>query len=188
MSAQARLRQLLGELDAHCPGEAGHGERVAVYAVAVGEKLLLSDEQLLNLRLASALHDIGKLMLPIELLWKTGRLDGTDVLEIRKHPTLGAEILTQVPELGHLAGIVVAHHERMDGTGYPNRIHGAEIPLESRIIAVAEAFDVLTTEAKWRKPLLEQEAIAELRRNAGLQFDSSCVGALIEVQPLIQPL
>lgn len=187
MRSQTDLRALLARLDNHVAGEAAHGERVAVYAVATGDGLGLPDEDLEKLRFAGALHDIGKLAVPAEVITKTGQLEGSEVLALRRHAAAAAEILTGTA-FEDLIPIIAAHHERHDGLGYPLGLQGNSIPLLSRIIAVSETFDALTHDTRWREPLRDEQAIAEVRRCAGSQFDVSVAQAFLDAQPLIQPL
>lgn len=181
------MRALLAKLDSHVQGEAAHGERVAVYAVATGDALGLTDEDLERLRFAGALHDIGKLSVPAEIITKTGQLEGSEVLALRSH-ALAAKLHLGGTPFEDLFPIIASHHERHDGRGYPAGLTGENIPMLSRIIAVAETFDALTHDTRWRAPLREEQAIAEIRRCAGSQFDVSVAHAFLEIQPLIQPL
>ncbi len=181
------MRALLAKLDAHVEGEAAHGERVAVYAVATGDGMGLSDEELERLRFAGALHDIGKLKVPAEIITKTGQLEGAEVLALRTHASAAADILAGTP-FEDLIPIIAAHHERHDGLGYPHGLHANDVPLLSQIISVAETFDALTHDSRWREPLRDEQAIAEVRRCAGSQFDVSVAQAFLDAQPLIQPL
>lgn len=185
-SMNAQWRQWRAELEAALPEEANHADRVAVYAVATAEKLGLSDEALLQVRFAAAVHDLGKLDLSPELLAPRRSLSAKEVLQIREHPALGAAKLTDDWE--PLAPFVRHHHERWDGTGYPDGLSGENIPLISRIVSVAEAFDAMTHSFSARVSLSEEEAVNELRRNVRKQFDARVVSAFVEVQPLIQPI
>lgn len=168
-------------------GEKDHGERVAVYAVATGDFLGLSEGDLEQLRFGGALHDLGKLSISSDLITKSGQLEGHEVLELRSHAARGAEALENT-EFADLSTVVRHHHERWDGVGYPAGLSGSQIPLLSRIIAVAETFDALTHDTRWRKPLREEQALIEVRRCAGSQFDPAVVAAFLDAQRLIQPL
>lgn len=181
----AQSRQLLSALDEHCPGERLHAERVAVFAVAMGDHLGLPLEELVQLRWAAELHDIGKLDLDRQLL-TLGVLEAEDFVRLREHPEHGRERLTGWPEAVRQG--VAQHHERWDGRGYPRGLALEEICLFGRLIAVAEVFDVLTQPVAWREPMREPNALAEMLRCSGTQFDPAAVDALIAVQPLIQPL
>ena len=139
------------------------------------------------MRFAAALHDVGKLSISSELLAKHDTPSGAEVLELRKHAASGADLLMDEFDLEGCEWIA-AHHERWDGFGYPFGLFGSDIPFGSRIIAVAETFDVLINESGWRNRLPEDAALEELKRCAGTQFDPEVVEAFLLVQPLIQPV
>jgi HD-GYP domain-containing protein (c-di-GMP phosphodiesterase class II) len=183
-----QVRALLRSLEGHAPGERGHAERVAVYAVATGESLGMSDEELVALRRAGQLHDIGKVRVDPRLLQKSGRLSDAEWEALRLHASLAERVLESLEFLQAATPMIRHHHERWDGTGYPDGLAGEEIPLGARILAVAEAFDALTTNFPFHRGIPEAEALEELRRNAGSQFDPAAVEALAKVQPLIQPI
>ncbi len=158
-----------------------HSARVAVLAVATGEKLGMSDEELLVLRRAAELHDIGKVAISDSILGKLGRLSEEEIQIMRQHATLALEILGAVQALKPTLPLIKHHHERWDGTGYPDGLAGEQIPLGARIIAVAEVYDILTHGAPWKEPLGVEEAKAEIQRCAGTQFDPRVVEAFLQV-------
>lgn len=162
-----------------------HSARVAVLAVATGEKLGMSDEELLVLRRAAELHDIGKVAISESILGKLGRLTEEELKVMRQHAMLALEILGAVPSLQPTLPLIKHHHERWDGTGYPDGLAGEEIPLGARIIAVAEAYDIMTQGAPWKEPLSVEEAKAETQRCAGTQFDPKVVEAFLQVCDLM---
>ncbi|MGC8783183.1 MAG: HD-GYP domain-containing protein [Armatimonadota bacterium] len=162
-----------------------HSARVAVLAVATGEKLGMNDEELLVLRRAAELHDIGKVAISESILGKLGRLSEEEIRIMRQHATLALEILGAVQALQPTLPLIKHHHERWDGTGYPDGLAGEEIPLGARIIAVAEVYDILTHGAAWKEPLSVEEAKAEIRRCAGSQFDPRVVEAFLQVCDLM---
>ncbi|MCS6949267.1 MAG: HD domain-containing protein [bacterium] len=162
-----------------------HSARVAVLAVATGEKLGLSDEELLTLRRAAELHDIGKVAISDNILCKLGRLTEEEIQVMRQHATLALEILGSVQALQPTLPLIKHHHERWDGTGYPDGLSGEQIPLGARIIAVAETYDILTHGASWKEPLSVEEAKAEIQRCAGTQFDPRVVEAFLQVCDLM---
>ena len=187
-SQNETVRALVRALDLHEPGEGDHAERVAVYAVATGERMGMSQEDLLVLRRAAALHDVGKISISQGLLRKLGELSDEDIAQLRAHATMAIRIIKSFDWLANAAPIIKHHHERWDGFGYPDGLSGGDIPLGARIIAVAETFDVLAHEGGYRATMPESEALAEIRASAGTQFDPKVVDAFCLVQPLIQPL
>ncbi len=162
-----------------------HSARVAVLAVATGEKLGMSDEELLVLRRAAELHDIGKVAISDSILGKLGSLTDEEIKIMRQHATLALEILGAVQALQPTLPLIKHHHERWDGTGYPDALAGEQIPLGARIIAVAEVYDILTHGAPWKEPLSVEEAKAELLRCAGTQFDPRVVEAFLQICDLM---
>lgn len=187
-SENSVIRELIDELDVHEPGEAGHSDRVSVYAAAVGHELGLEFEDLLHLRRAAALHDIGKISVDQNLLSKLGRLTDEEIAELREHATLAMEILGSHDWLRPCVPMIRHHHEHLDGSGYPDGLHGEDIPLGARIISVCEAFDVLVHGCPWKEAVTEEFALNELRRCSGTQFDPGVVQALKSVRLLIQPV
>ncbi|MEQ1935455.1 MAG: HD domain-containing phosphohydrolase [Fimbriimonadaceae bacterium] len=183
----AALREYLNRLEAHARGEAAHGERVAVLSTAISDAMGFDGDQLIEIRFASALHDIGKLLIDSAILSLPGPLSGEHILGIRRHCTLAAEVLGS--ELSPSAvSWILSHHERWDGAGYPDQLAAETIPRVSQIISIAEAYDSMTSPGGYRPPISEANALEEIRRCAGTQFDPAVAHAFFEVQPLIQPL
>ena len=158
-----------------------HLEDVSVLALAVGRDLHLAPGELDDLKLGAELHDIGKLAIPDAILQKPGPLDEAEWGFIHNHTLVGQRILSAASALGSVARIVRSTHERWDGGGYPDGLAGEEIPLAARIIAVCDAFSVMTSDRPYRIASTEEEAIAELRRCAGTQFEQRLVEALCAV-------
>jgi diguanylate cyclase (GGDEF)-like protein len=158
-----------------------HSANVAELCEAVGRKLDLPVDELVPLLDAAPLHDIGKAAIPDAILNKTSALDEQEVSFIRRHTIIGERILRAAPALATAATLVRSSHERMDGDGYPDGLHGEEIPLGARIIAVCDAYDAMVTERPYGVALSPRDAIAELRRSAGSQFDPIVVEALTAV-------
>lgn len=182
------VRGLLKVLDLHGPGERGHAERVAVYSVATGFEMGLRERDLLELRFAATLHDVGKVKVDAALVNKLGTLDESEIAAMRLHAELSLELLEEFEWLQPSLPMIIHHHERWDGGGYPTGLSANLIPLGARIIAVAETFDVLTTTAGWSTPRSDQEAIKELESCASSQFDPEVVQAFLKIQPLVQPV
>ena len=180
------IRALAMTLDARDPYTAGHSERVSALSVAVGRHLELSEDDVEVLRLGALLHDIGKVGVPDEVLRKPGALTAEEFEAIKLHPTLGARILRSVPFLAPHIPIVELHHERPDGSGYPHQFRGEEIPLLARIVHVTDAFDAMTSARAYRPGRSTAEALRELWRCAGAEFDAEVVQALAGTLPSIE--
>jgi putative nucleotidyltransferase with HDIG domain len=180
------IRALAMTLDARDPYTAGHSERVSALSVAVGRHLELSEDEVEVLRLGALLHDIGKVGVPDDVLRKTGALTAEEFEAIKLHPTLGARILRSVPFLAPHIPIVELHHERPDGSGYPHQFRGEEIPLLARIVHVTDAFDAMTSARAYRGARSTAEALRELWRCAGAEFDAEVVQALAGALPSIE--
>ena len=160
-----------------------HSARVAELAARVAARLGLNQEQIELSRLAGSLHDLGKLAIPEEILRKPGPLTGPERLVLERHPQIGFRMLDSLG-IDPVAKWILHHHERWDGTGYPDRLPGPEIPLGARIIFVVDAFDAMTSDRVYRGRLTQEHALAELERCAGTQFDPNVVAALAEeLQP-----
>jgi diguanylate cyclase (GGDEF)-like protein/putative nucleotidyltransferase with HDIG domain len=155
-----------------------HSMSVARYAALIGERLGFAEHELDALRLAAVLHDVGKIAVPEEVLRKPEPLTEAERRLVERHPAAGAEIVTRIEGLEPLAPWVRHSHEHVDGSGYPDGLAGEEIPLESRILLVADAFDAMTTERPYSAARPVDEALAELERCAGRQFDAVCVELL----------
>ncbi len=181
------IRALVSALELAHPLLEGHSERVASYAVAIGCELGLSKSTLRLLRITSALHDIGMLGLPSELLTKP-HLSDQEWVQIRQHPVMSVQILRRIHRFQEGLTWIECHHERWDGTGYPHGYRGEQIPLPARVLAVAEAFDGMRTPMPYRPALSEQEAVETIQRGSGSIFDPRVVQAFLKVQPLIQPV
>jgi HD-GYP domain-containing protein (c-di-GMP phosphodiesterase class II) len=127
------------------------------------------------------LHDIGKLAVSDEVLRKAGRLDDHELAQIREHPKTGARLILRIAALRDAIPYVLYHHERWDGAGYPSGKAGEEIPLEARVLAVADAFDAMTSDRPYRRALTHEEALAEVERCAGTQFDPQIASVFLEL-------
>lgn len=190
--APETLRQVQGEghlaavlvlaeaLDMRDSGTARHSQTVGRYAQLLARELGLGEATVERVHLAGLLHDVGKVGIPDSILQKPGALDDAEWAEMRKHPELGARIL-QGANLEDISGWVLAHHERPDGRGYPQGLAGEEIPVAARILAVADAYEAMTTDRVYKAAMPHEQARDELRRCAGCQFDVDVVGAFVEL-------
>ncbi|MBO8161440.1 MAG: transporter substrate-binding domain-containing protein [Thermosipho sp. (in: Bacteria)] len=159
----------------------GHSERVAFYSSKIAERLGLEKRRIREVYWASLVHDIGKIFIPLEILNKPSKLTKEEFNLIKQHPIKAYEILKDLEYLENIPEIVKHHHERWDGKGYPDGLKGAEIPIESRIIAVADSFDAMTSDRPYRKALSNKDAIQELISRSGTQFDPEIVKIFIEI-------
>ncbi|MGH2798194.1 MAG: HD-GYP domain-containing protein, partial [Thermoleophilaceae bacterium] len=155
-----------------------HSDTVVELARMTGVRMGLDAVELLELELAALLHDVGKLRVPREILQKPGPLSDSERRLMRNHPVWGAELASGVPGLQAVALIVRHHHERVDGSGYPSRLSGVRIPVASRIMAVCDAYGAMTEARPYHAKRPPREAFAELRHQAGNQFDPAVVDAL----------
>jgi two-component system cell cycle response regulator len=177
---------LLRALHERSPMIGDHVEGVAPLAVALGQAADLGHEELDEIARASELHDIGKIGVPDGILRKRGPLNQAEWSLMRNHTLIGERILSSAPAMAPVAKLVRSTHERWDGSGYPDNLSGDEIPLGSRVIAVCDAFVAMTQPRPWRTTMSQEEALDELRRCAGSQFDPYLVEAFCErVYPLV---
>ena len=172
------LENLVDAVSRHDTYTGGHSRRVSHYALQIGQVMGYPLEQLDCVRRAGLVHDIGKVVVPDQILRKEGQLTDEEFRLIRLHPSLGASILGRMPGMEDLVAAVLYHHERWDGSGYPDGLSEDEIPTEARMILVADAFDAMTTQRPYGEVLTPEEAVAELSLNAGRQFDPLFVAAL----------
>jgi two-component system cell cycle response regulator len=176
MQSAAALVELLAH---RSPDLRPHSANVAELCETVGQRLCLDEEDLSDLLVAAPLHDIGKAAIPDAILNKPGPLDDEEWSFIRRHTLIGDRILRAAPALTAAAALVRHSHERWDGDGYPDGLHGENIPIGARIIAVCDAWDAMVSERPYCRAYSDDEAIAELKRAAGTQFDPAVVRAFI---------
>lgn len=174
---KATLSVLANAIEARDAYTRGHVERVAQYSLAMGRELSLAGARLDNLEFGAILHDIGKIAVPEAILGKPRELSAPETEEMRKHPVTGAHMLKDMSYLADAIPAVRHHHERYDGTGYPDRLAGEEIPLEARIVAVADTLDAMTSERAYRDAQSFERAAEEIIRQSGHQFDPQVVAA-----------
>jgi putative nucleotidyltransferase with HDIG domain len=161
--------------------ENDHAGAVAELAVGIALELGWDDERRTLLRLAATLHDVGKVAISDAILHKPGRLTWRERAEMRRHPVIGEEIVRGIDFLGDARTVVRSHHERWDGGGYPDGLHGKRIPLAARVFAVADAFDALTSDRPYRAAASFEEARTVIRAGAGTQFDPDVAGTFDEL-------
>ena len=170
------LRRMSALLEARDPYTHGHSRRVARHSERIARELGLAPEQVAKVRAAALVHDIGKINVPRPILTKPGRLTEEEFALVKRHPGDGAAMVAAVGD-PELTSIVRSHHERMDGTGYPDQLAGADIPIGARIIAVADTFDAITSTRPYRNPRTHKQALDVLRAEAGTQLDAEAVAA-----------
>lgn len=180
------VQALVSAIEASDAYTKGHSERVRHYSLTLAEKLAIGPEATKRLNQAAILHDIGKIGIDIGLLHKKGKLSEEDIEKLRLHPEIGASILEPMHFLSDVTDIIVQHHERVDGKGYPNGLSSEEMLLEAKILAVADTFDAMTSDRPYRKALPVEVAIQEIRDHSGTQFDPQVAEAFIELHGLGQ--
>jgi diguanylate cyclase (GGDEF)-like protein/putative nucleotidyltransferase with HDIG domain len=158
----------------------GHSQKVSAYAAMIAQELGLPQEQVEEIRLAALLHDIGKVGIPEIILNKSGPLDASEWETMKTHTDLGAKILEPLQAMNGIGKMVRHHHEFYDGTGYPDRLEGENIPHGARVIAIADAYDTITSERTYKKARTPEDAFAELERCAANQFDPAIVRVFVE--------
>lgn len=177
------LRALTSSIDAKDPYTCGHSERVAMIARKIAESAGLDEYTAGRVYLAGLLHDIGKIGVPEAVLTKPGRLTKPEFAIMKKHPEVGAKILTGIKQVQDLVAGVMCHHERVDGRGYPQGLAGDTIPLFGRIVGLADCFDAMTSNRTYRRALPLEVTLTEIRRFAGTQFDPRMVEAFLRLDP-----
>jgi putative nucleotidyltransferase with HDIG domain len=168
-------------VEARDPYTYGHSRKVNAYAVALAETIGLPPDEVSRISTAALLHDVGKVGIPDKILNKKEKLSAADWEIIESHSRLGANIVGNVPNLVPCTPIILHHHERWDGSGYPEGLKEENIPLGARVLAIADAFDAMTSERPYRGALSHKEAVEELRKGAGIQFDPKLVEVFIGI-------
>ena len=179
-NTKAVIAGLLSAISAYDADTAVHLKATAELARSIAEAMALQSEMIADIELAALLHDIGKIQVSTAILNKTGSLTDSEWESMRRHPQTGYEMLEKHPELRHISFIVKAHHERIDGRGYPQQLSGEDIPLEARVVAVADAFHAMVVKRSYRKPLTPRQALDELYACRNTQFDQTVVAAICE--------
>jgi putative nucleotidyltransferase with HDIG domain len=176
----AAVLVLAETLDMRDAGTARHSQLVGRYARSIATEMGMEPAQVERLHLAGVLHDIGKIGIPDSILKKAGALEEHEWTEMHKHPELGARIL-EGAHLDDIAGWVLAHHERLDGRGYPSGVAADRIPIQARILSIVDAYEAMTNDRVYRPAMSEQEARAELLRGSGTQFDAAVVSTFVKL-------
>jgi len=175
------LKTLIAAIEVKDRYTRGHSEHVIRYALAIAQELNLTKQEKGVVKAAALLHDIGKIGITEKILLKSGRLTREEREQIRKHPSIGVEILGSIRALREVIPLVLHHHERYDGKGYPSQLRSEEIPVGARILAVADAFDAMISDRPYRKALSFKKALAELSENSGSQFDPKVVKIFVDI-------
>lgn len=177
-AAWATLDSLVAAVNEHDSYTGGHSGRVARLAADLARVMGLDRDQQVFVKQAALVHDVGKISIPDPILKKRGALTDEELHLMRLHPIMGASILSRMPGMERLVTIVLHHHEHWDGTGYPSGLREIEIPLEARMIAVTDAFDAMTSSGSRGSEMRVEDALAELRKCSGKQFDPMLVDAM----------
>lgn len=172
------LRQTVEAKDTYTRG---HSDRVSEYSVLIGKKLGLDENTIHILKIGGLFHDIGKIGIPDSILLKETKLDDEEYSQIKNHPSIGAHILGDVSMFQDIIPIVLHHHEKFDGHGYPSQLKGDDIPLVARIAAVADTFDAMTSKRSYRNSLPLEDVIAEIERCKGTQFDPNIADIFLDI-------
>lgn len=168
-------------VEAKDPYTRGHSDRVSAYSVLIGEKLGLSEDDIKTLKIGGLFHDVGKIGVPDAILQKNSKLTDDEYSEIKNHPSIGAHILSTASIFKDIIPIVKHHHEKYDGTGYPSKLKGEQIPYLARIAAIADSFDAMTSRRTYRNSLPIETVITEIRRCKGTQFDPAIADVFLDI-------
>ncbi len=174
------IQALVGALEMKDTYTQGHAKRVTEFSLSIGSKLNLSENELRDLYLGAILHDIGKIGTDEEVLNKPESLNRREEILVREHPLKGTLFIVGIENLSHIVPVILHHHEHWDGSGYPGRLKGEQIPLHARIVAVADAFDAMISNRSYREGLHKDSAISELIKKKDSQFDPFIVDVFIE--------
>jgi putative nucleotidyltransferase with HDIG domain len=175
------VKSLVSTIEAKDNYTKDHSLRVSKYSMAIARRVGFADRELYDLELAALLHDVGKIAVPEEILQNTGKLTDEEFKYIKNHPIHGSNIIKPISEFKTISSIVLAHHEHYDGKGYPNSLYKDDIPLGARVMAVADAYDAMTSERPYRTALSHNFTVKEIVRCSGTQFDPGIVDVFLEI-------
>jgi HD-GYP domain-containing protein (c-di-GMP phosphodiesterase class II) len=182
------INTIIITLDARDPYTYSHSERVAALSVLIATSMDFSEEEIEKIHIAAHLHDIGKIGVPDSVLNKEGKLTKEEIIHLQSHSLIGYNILHKIDIFKEIEVIVLHHHERYDGQGYPNNIKGEDIPIESRIIAVADSFDAITSDRTYRPASSYEYGFYEINKHAGDQFCPNVIKYFNQVRGKIEAL
>ncbi|HHS99891.1 MAG TPA: HD domain-containing protein [Thiomicrospira sp.] len=186
---QIALR-LLAAADYRDEETGAHIQRIGLYSKAIATALNLNDDILENIQIAASMHDIGKIAIPDHILLKPGAFEPEELEQMRTHAELGAKMLkgTDIPLLNMAYSIAMNHHEKWDGSGYPNNLQGEEIPIEARIVAIVDVYDAMLSERPYKKPFPEDFVLKHMKENRGSHFDPKVFDTFISILPTIRKI
>lgn len=179
-AGERSLRELARAIDEKDLYTWGHSERVCQYAVSLGRSLGLDEPRLDLLFQAALLHDLGKVEIPREILTKPGVLTDEEFEAVKRHPGRAAELVERIPGMTEVAQVLKHHHERVDGGGYPDGLQGGDIPLESRVLAVVDAYDAMVSNRPYRRPMTVEDALQRIRKGMDTHFDPMCAATFVQ--------
>lgn len=182
--------RLLAAADYRDEETGSHIKRIGLYSKAIAKALDLNQEILENIQIAASMHDIGKIAIPDHILLKPGPFEPEELEYMRKHAELGAKMLkgSDIPLLNMAYSIAMNHHEKWDGTGYPNGLSGSEIPIEARIVAIVDVYDAMLSERPYKKAFAEEYVLEHMKKNSGTHFDPTVFDTFLSILPEIQTI
>jgi HD-GYP domain-containing protein (c-di-GMP phosphodiesterase class II) len=174
------VKALAAAIDGKDPYTRGHSERVARFSIAIAERLELPDDEIEKLRVSALLHDVGKIGIDDSILKKPAALTEEEYEIMKQHPQKGFKIMSNIPAMRDFLPGMYMHHEMLDGRGYPQGLSGDQIPMQARIVSVADTFDAMTTERPYQRAMKFEDALALIKKMVGTRYDEHVVAALIE--------
>ena len=180
------IQSISSALDAKDPYTHGHSQRVTLYSLILAKEIGLDESKMETIEITGLLHDIGKIGIPESILCKPGKLTDEEFAIMKQHPERGAQMILKISQLETISNWLKCHHEKWNGTGYPSKLKEEEIPLVSRIIAIADTYDAMTSTRSYRVALSHETAIEEIQRCSGTQFDPKLAAKFVEIQEKIK--